>query len=64
MERSHGRELQVMSGAPFKKLPASSSVSSPSVPVADRGSEEVNVGFSDSGPAAAISSGIHAFFNS
>jgi hypothetical protein len=38
-----------MSGAPIKKLPASPSVSSPSVPVADRGGEEVNVGFSDFG---------------
>src|ERR1700738_121601 len=47
MERSHGRELEVMSGAPVKKLPASASVSSPSVPVADRGGEEVDVGFSD-----------------
>src|SRR4029077_1557536 len=36
-----------MSGAPLKKLPASPSVSSPSVPIADRGGEEVNVGFSD-----------------
>ena len=38
-----------MSGTPFKKLPASPSVSSPSIPVADRGGEEVNVGFSDFG---------------
>src|ERR1700736_5282580 len=38
-----------MSGAPFKKLPASPSVSSPSVPVTDRGGEKVNVGFSDFG---------------
>ena len=38
-----------MSGAPVKKLPASPSVSSPSVPVADRGGEEVNIGFSDFG---------------
>ena len=38
-----------MSGAPFKKLPASQSVSSPSVPVADRGGEEVNVDFCDFG---------------
>jgi hypothetical protein len=38
-----------MSGAPIKKLPASPSVGSPSVPVADRGSEKVNVGFSDFG---------------
>jgi hypothetical protein len=36
-----------MSGAPFKKLPASPCVGSPSVPVADRGGEEVNVDFSD-----------------
>jgi hypothetical protein len=36
-----------MSGAPFKKLPASPSVGSTSVPVADRGGEEVNIGFSD-----------------
>jgi hypothetical protein len=38
-----------MSGAPVKKLPASPRVSSPSVPVANRGGEEVNVGFSDFG---------------
>src|SRR5208337_1518536 len=38
-----------MSGAPIKKLPASAGVSSPSVPVADRGGEEVNVGFGDFG---------------
>jgi hypothetical protein len=38
-----------MSGAPFKKLPASPSVSCSSVPVADRGGEEINVGFSDFG---------------
>jgi hypothetical protein len=35
MERSHGREFQTMSRAPLKK------------PVADRGGEEVNVGFAD-----------------
>jgi hypothetical protein len=34
-----------MSGAPVKELPASPRVCSPSVPVADRGSEKVNVGF-------------------
>jgi hypothetical protein len=49
-----------MSGAPVKKLPASPSVSSPSVPVADRGSEKVNIGFSDLGAASGIRSGIHA----
>ena len=49
MERSYGREFQVMSGAPVKKLPASPRVSQPSIPVADRGGEEVNVGFSDFG---------------
>src|SRR5271165_6836309 len=38
-----------MSGAPIKKLPASPRVCSPSVPVADRGSEKVNVGFGDFG---------------
>ncbi len=38
-----------MSGAPIKKLPASPSVGSPSVPVSDRRSEKVNVGFSDFG---------------
>jgi hypothetical protein len=38
-----------MSGAPFKKLPASPGVGSTSVPVADRGGEEVNVGFTDLG---------------
>jgi hypothetical protein len=49
MERSHGREFQAMSGAPVKKLPASPSVSSPGVPVTDRGSKKVDVGFSDFG---------------
>jgi len=49
MERSHGREFQAMSGAPIKKLPARPRVSQPSIPVADRGGEEVNVGFSDFG---------------
>jgi hypothetical protein len=49
MERSHGREFQAMSGAPIKKLPASPRVSQPSIPVADRGGEEVNVGFGDFG---------------
>src|SRR5271165_1722653 len=38
-----------MSGAPIKKLPASPRVSSPSVPVADRGGKKVNVGFSNFG---------------
>ena len=38
-----------MSGAPIKKLPARPRVSQPSIPVADRGGEEVNVGFSDFG---------------
>src|ERR1700686_3944447 len=38
-----------MTGAPVKKLPTSPRVSSPSVPVADRGGEEINVGFSDFG---------------
>ena len=38
-----------MSGAPVKELPASSSVGSSSVPVANRGGEEVDVGFSDFG---------------
>src|SRR5260370_29575538 len=47
MERSHGRKFQAMSGAPIKKLPASPRVSHPSIPVADRGGEEVNVGFGD-----------------
>jgi hypothetical protein len=47
MERPHGRELQAVSGAPIKKLPASSGVGLPSVPVSDRGSEKVNVGFSN-----------------
>jgi integrase len=41
-----------MSGAPFKKLPASPSVSGSSVPVAERGGEEVNVGFSDFGASS------------
>jgi hypothetical protein len=36
MERSYGREFQAMSGALVKKLPASPSVSSPSVPIVDR----------------------------
>ena len=38
-----------MCSAPIKKLPASPCVSQPSVPVADRGGEEVNVGFGDFG---------------
>ena len=38
-----------MSAAPIKKLPASPRVSSPGVPVANRGGEEVNIGFSDCG---------------
>src|SRR5258707_8298707 len=38
-----------MSDAPVKKLPASPRVGSPGIPVADRGSEKVNVGFSDFG---------------
>src|SRR5271157_5239840 len=49
MERPHRREFYAVSGAPIKKLPASPRVSSPSVPVADRSSEEINVGFSDFG---------------
>ena len=49
MERSHGREFQAMSCAPVKKLPACSSVSLSRIPVADRGGEEVNVGFGDFG---------------
>ena len=60
MEWSHGREFQAVIGAPVKKLPASPGVSLSGIPVADRGGEEINVGFSDFGPAAAISSGIHA----
>ena len=53
-----------MSGAPFKKLPASPSVSSPSVPVADRGGEEVNVGFSDFGASSGNQFGTMAFMMS
>ena len=49
MERSHRREFQAMSSAPIKKLPACSSVSLSRVPVADRGGEKVDVGFSDFG---------------
>src|SRR5208282_1466572 len=49
MKRPHGREVQAMSGAPVKKLPASPRVGSPSVPVSDRGGEKVNVGFGDFG---------------
>src|SRR4029077_7600127 len=49
MEAPHSREFQVMSGAPVKKLPARPRVSSPSISVADRGGEEVNVGFGDFG---------------
>ena len=41
-----------MSGAPLKKLPTRPGVGSPSVPVADRSSEKVNVGFSDFGPGS------------
>jgi hypothetical protein len=47
MERSHGREFKIMSGAPVKKLPTSSRVSLAGVSVTDRGGEEVNVGFRD-----------------
>src|ERR1700692_2832330 len=47
MERSHGREFKTMSGAPVKKLPASSRVSLAGVSVADRGGEKINVGFRD-----------------
>ena len=49
MERSHCRDFQAMNGAPIKKLPASPRVSSPSVPVADRGGEEVNLDFGNFG---------------
>jgi hypothetical protein len=42
-ERSNGRELQAMSGAPIKKLPTSPSVSSSSVPVADRGARKLRL---------------------
>jgi len=47
MERAHSLEFQAVRAAPFKKLPARPGVGSPSVAVADRGGEEVNVGFSD-----------------
>jgi hypothetical protein len=43
MERSNGRELEAMSGAPVKKMPARPSVSSPSVPIPDPRGQEVNV---------------------
>ena len=36
-----------MSGASVKELPASPSVGLPGIPVTDRGSEKVNVGFSN-----------------
>jgi hypothetical protein len=49
MKWPHGREFQAMSGAPVKKLPASPGVGGPRVPVADRGSKTINVGFSDFG---------------
>src|ERR1700676_3792312 len=38
-----------MSGAPIKKMPASPRVSQPSIPVADRGGEEVNLDFGNFG---------------
>jgi hypothetical protein len=38
-----------MRAAPVKKLPTRPSISSPSIPIVDRGGEEVNVGFSDFG---------------
>ncbi len=60
MERSHCLEFQAVRAAPVKKLPARPGVGSPSVPVADRGGEEVNVGSVASRPAAAISSEIQA----
>src|SRR5258708_34983224 len=40
---------EAVSFAPIKKLPTSVSVGLSSVPVTDRGSEEVNVSFSDFG---------------
>jgi hypothetical protein len=46
-----------MSGTPIKKLPASPSVGLSSVPVTDRGSEEVNVSFSDFGAGVDLASG-------
>jgi hypothetical protein len=49
MERSHSREFQAMSGAPVKKLPASTRVSLSGIPVANRSSEKVNVAFSNFG---------------
>ena len=52
MERAHCREFQAMSGAPVKKLPARAGVSLSRIPVPDRGSEKINVRFSDSGSAA------------
>jgi hypothetical protein len=50
MERSHGRDFQAVSGAPIKKLPASSGVRSAGVPVPDSGREEFNIGIG--GPGA------------
>ena len=54
------RKLQAVSSTPIKKLPASSRISQPGIPVADRGGEEVNVGSVISGPAEAISAGSQA----
>jgi hypothetical protein len=50
-----------VSRTPIKKLPASASVGLTRIPVTDRRSEKVDVGFSDFGPARAINSGIQAF---
>jgi hypothetical protein len=45
MQWPHRREFQAVSAAPIKKLPASSGVGLPGVPVPDRGRKKVYVSF-------------------
>ena len=48
---------EAVSFAPIKKLPTSASVGLSSVPVTDRGSEEINVSFGDFGAGVGLASG-------
>src|SRR5437016_10351246 len=47
MERAYGFKLKAVSSTPIKKLPARASISLAGIPVTDRGSEKVDVGFCD-----------------
>jgi hypothetical protein len=48
---------KAVSFPPIKKLPTSASVGLSSIPVTDRGSEEVNASFSDFGAGFGLASG-------